>query len=326
MNKTLIFLIISISVLVLSAVVICVAPIINNIEVEITTSAGSKTWAPSDWRNINCDILADQEKKEGVLLDEMQKYKKYKNLCYRQKATHALEHSAFIIDSILAFICADLTLLHYLNISKNFEKKTGLFGIISGIIGFIITLVYLCYSGYIFNNDVAFGILDPSNTALFFTPTNFKKLYPNGALYKWEGSYTQGEYITVNNNNKEENAEFLLYKELGEKQYNYNSEYYETYKKNIPTSSTNPNQCNIDETFNGPLSPNAFSLGTGYCDYLYYKPSNSVENKYIYDRWLTTLIIAGIIVVCNLLLTIFGFLLFKNTEETAPSSGQTPEK
>ena len=174
MNKTLIFLIISTIIFVLSAVVICVAPIINNIEVQITTSAGIKTWRPSDWRLLNCDILADQEEKEGILLDDIQKFKKYKNICYRQKTMFGLEYSAFIINVVLAFVCSYLTLLHFLNIGKDFERKTGLIGIISGIIGFVMTLAYLCYSGYIFNNDIAYGILDTSNiaTTIYYTPTN----------------------------------------------------------------------------------------------------------------------------------------------------------
>ena len=62
-------------------------------------------------------------KEDNVDLDDLQKYKKYKNLCYRQKAMFGLENSAFIINIILAFICTDLTLLHYLNVRKSFEKK-----------------------------------------------------------------------------------------------------------------------------------------------------------------------------------------------------------
>ena len=56
-------------------------------------------WKPSDWRNLNCQIFADKEKADTTQLDEMQKYKKYKNLCHRQKAMYGLEHSAFIINA-----------------------------------------------------------------------------------------------------------------------------------------------------------------------------------------------------------------------------------
>ena len=321
MNKSLIFLIISTSILILSAVVICVSPIINNIEV------GS--WKPANWKNLNCKIISDQEKSESVSLDDIQKYRRYKNICYRQKAMYGLEYSAFIINIILTFVCADLTLLHYLNIGKEFEKKTGLIGFISGIIGFILTLVYVCFSGYIFTNDAAYGVI---NDLTFSTSRNIIKLYPNGAKYKWEGTdVNNGKYITVSENDKGDYANILLYKDLGEKQYNYNSDYYEKYMKNIPTSSSSPdpyiNICNINANFNPQINRKmSYSKGTEtfYCDYLYYTAQSGIVNRYIYDRWLTALILSVVIIICNIGLIIFGFLLFKSSEESSPSSEQTP--
>ena len=309
MNKSLIFLIFSTSILVLSAIVICVSPIINNIEV---TQYG---WKPSDWRNLNCKIIADREKADRVTLDNMQKYRRYKNICYRQKAMYGLENSAFIINIILSFVCADLTLLHYLNIGKDFEKKTGLIGLITGIIGFILTLVYVCFSGYIFTNDAAYGILNigssPSFSTSFSTPSNLIKLYPNGARYKWDTA--SNKYITIDENDKGEYANKLLYKDLGKKQYNYNSDYYETYYK-----GTSP-PCNI-----GSSAPSSLTSQINSCDYLYYSPITDIVNKYIYDRWLTALILSIVIFICDIGLSIFGFLLFKNSEELSPTSEQTP--
>ena len=316
MNKTLIFLIISTSILVLSAIVICVAPIINDIQVDLSDATNTFIWKPSNWRNLNCQIFADKEKSDSLTLDQIQEYKKNKNLCYRQKAMYELEYSAFIINVILAFICADLTLLHYLNVGKDFEKKTGIIGIISGIIGCIITLVYVCYSGYIFNNDIAYGIVDDS-TLTFTSPPNFNKLFPNGALYKWDGN----KYIKPNENDKSENADFLLYKNLGEKQYNYNTEYYKTFSENPPDPTNHITECNIEKDYTLDDPPAQISS----CDYLYYTPEINVKNKYIYDRWLTALVLSIIIVALNLGLLIFGFLLCKSDgEEVGPSSEQTP--
>ena len=122
MNKTLIFLIISCSILVLSAIIICIAPIINNIEVKVSTT---HIWKPANWRNLNCAIFADKEKSENLELDQLQQLIKNKNLCYRQKAMYGLEYSAFIINAILSFVCTDLTLIRYLGFGKNFEIKTG---------------------------------------------------------------------------------------------------------------------------------------------------------------------------------------------------------
>ena len=319
MNKTLIFLIISIALLVLSAIVICIAPLVNNIEVQNNYSGNDLLWKPSDWKNINCAIFADKLNFDNTALDDIQKMRKLKNLCYRQKAMYGLEHSAFIINAILSFVCAYLALLHYLNVGKDFEKKTGLIGLISGVVGFVLTLLYVCYSGYIFNNDIAYGILDTASQNLK-KPTSLIKLYPNGAKYKLVG----GNYILLAENENGDNVEYVKYKDLGKKQYNYNSKYYEIYMKNYPHSSSQDfSKCNINSGYDVNAGPHDDDDGQP-CDYLYYTPTSSVENKYIYDRWLTSLILGVFIFICDIALGIFGFLLFMQKGEVATPSEQMP--
>ena len=296
MNKTLIFLIISIALLVLSAIVICIAPLDNNLELN--------NFTPYNWGKRNCAMYADYLDWDNLPLDSIQQRRKYKNMCYRQKAMYGLEHSAFIINAILSFVCAYLTLLHYLNVGKDFEKKTGLIGLISGAIGFVLTFLYVCYSGYIFNND----------------PSYIKKLYPNGALYKWVGT----KYIKVYANEKGDDVEYVKYKDLGKNIYNYDSKKYEVYHKTTAPSSTGINECNIGNSFDPSSATTRYTSTTGNCDYLFPKPSSSVENKYIYDRWLTSLILAVIIFICDIALAIFGLLLFLQKGEQTPSSEQLP--
>jgi len=43
-----------------------------------------------------------------------------------------------------------LGLLHYFDVGKPFQKVTGIIGLVTGIIQFVLTLVYVYYSGYIF--------------------------------------------------------------------------------------------------------------------------------------------------------------------------------
>ena len=165
MNKTVIFLFIAIAVLIFSIICVSVAPIMNDILGKFTR-----------WGKFNCKYYADQAKYSDSL-DEKFKEEKLRNLCYRQNAMYGLEYSSFIIDLGLGFICAQLALLHYFQIGKSFEKITGLIGLIGGGIGFILTLVYVCFSGYIFNNDAAFK--NPEDISEVKP-----KLYSNGALYK----------------------------------------------------------------------------------------------------------------------------------------------
>lgn len=308
MNKTFIFFCISTAILALSIIVICISPIINNIQIQYENdenNSGTQTFSFSNWKTLNCKIFADRENSDQVSLDNIQKYKKIKTLCNRKKAMHDLEYTALIIDLALGFICANLSFLHYLNVGKEFEKKTGMIGCITGIIGFIITFVYLCYNAYIFNNDIAYGKIDYAN---FKINGGIIKLYPNGASHKSDGT----KYITPYENEKEDNAKYIKYKELGQKQYNYDSKFYKSYEKTSVGTG-----CKVNTVPTVPsLVPN--------CEYIYsyntgYKAKTSVENKDLYDKWLTTLILGFFIVVCNVILCIFGFIIFKsgdNSNET----------
>ena len=85
--------------------------------------------------------------------------------------------------------------MSYLNVGKVL-KKTGLIGLISWIIGLVLTFVYVCYSGYIFKNDMEL---------------NFVKLFPN--ICKKEGT----NFIKVDQNENGENSKYLLYRDLGKK-------------------------------------------------------------------------------------------------------------
>jgi len=66
---------------------------------------------------------------------------------------YGLKYSSLVIDVICGFICTIIGLLHYFDIAKPFEKVTGIIGLSTGIIAFLLTLVYVCYSGYVFSND-----------------------------------------------------------------------------------------------------------------------------------------------------------------------------
>ena len=107
----------------------------------------------TDWGYQNCDIISDQI---DILTKNTEKLEKMNFLCGREKAMYDLEYWAFIINIITSFICANLTILHTMNISKDFEIKTGIIACASGFICFILTLVYIYFSSYIFTNDIAF--------------------------------------------------------------------------------------------------------------------------------------------------------------------------
>ena len=285
MNIKLIFFILSTSIFILSIIAICCAPIINKINSDF-----------GEWKSLNCGLYSDLESLDKIKIKDKENYKYFKNLCYRQKAMSNLEYTSLIITSTLSFICFYLSLLYRLDIGTNYKNFTGLFGFISGIICFILTFVYVCYNGYIFNNDIAFGKLVINNLV---PPDSLIKLFPNGALYKW----IDNKYISNYEDNSDKFPKYIKYKDLGDKQYNYDSELYKKY-------FLKEDSCFINDA----TKP---SSRLDSCDYIFYgkyiKDNNS--NKYLYDRWLVTLILSCFIFLLNICLSFFGFLIFKEEKD-----------
>ena len=221
---------------------------------------------------------------------------------------YGLEYSSLIIDIILGIVCIILGLFSYFEILKNFGKIFGIIGISSGVICFILTLVYTCYSGYIFNNDLS----------------DQQKIEDNGIFAEW--NVNEDKFICKFLNSDDKYERFAKYKDLGKKQYNYNKDYYLLTKGEIY-------ECSIEKLFSDfdnddAYSPQEFCGGsvaftfdrpTYYddddtekdCNYLYYLGGNDSSNKYIYDRWMTSIIFSVFIIASELGIILFGFLLFK---------------
>ena len=305
MNKDLIFLFISIAILCFSIVSIFTAPIINNINQDKIDF--------SLWGKKNCKFFSDLEENASTL-DEFGNMRKLKNLCYRQKAMYNLEYSSLIINIVLGGITAQLSLFHFFKVGGSIQKIAAIFGIITGIICFILTLVYIIFSGYIFNNDIAYKTLTTTPTTTTPTPiyhietNSVKKLYSNGASLKlvWgEDTNTPPQFeikekITPYHGDNDDEANLIKYKNLGERQYNYNKKFYEIFT-DCKDSETDPN-------FYGKYGNTHDRL----CDYVYANPVQDNKNKNLYDNWLTSLIFCCLIVVCDLGVIIFGFLLINN--------------
>ena len=202
--KKIFFLAFSGAILIFAIISICCAPIIN----------GDIIGANS-WKAQNCKLLEDKYKS-----DKKETSKKEKNKCNRQKAMYGLEYSSLIIGVILGLFCTFLGLLHYFDIGKPFEKISGLIGLVAGIIEFILTLIYICYSGYIFTNDTTRGF---DNTYQFTlsggSPGPLLKLNKDGAFAEWDDS--QGQYKCIFYKEGKIGANHATYSELGKKQYNY---------------------------------------------------------------------------------------------------------
>ena len=275
-------------------------PIINGI---VEEGAG--------WGTNNCKEKSDiykYKKDNNKPEDEVKQANKDRNLCNRQKAMYGLEYSSYIIDVSLGFICAILGLLHFFDVGKSFQKYSGLIGLVTGIVGFVLTLVYIIYSGYIFTKDYTNGY----DTSLSSNNYYMVKLNGEGAFAEKDGE----NYKCIYYKEKDQNAVFTKYKDLGKKQYNYEKK--RNYDKKdeylnclVPRSSAR--NCGSNQYYTDPDHFN--DLKVNGCKNVYLEEvASGFKNKYLYDNWVTNIIFGCFIIACEIGLAIFGFLVFKNSD------------
>ena len=256
----------------------CIAPVINNL-LDIF----------SNWGKQNCELYSDMAEYSSTLNNYFSNLNQ-KSLCRRQNAVYGLEYTSLILNLTLGILLSQLTLIHYFDKGFAFEKITGLIGFIGGIISFIFMLIYICFSGYIFTQDVAYkdlSLIDPYLNAII-------KLYPNGALKKNLGD---GVFVTIYEKDKSDEAQYIKYKDLGDEQYNYDKKYYETYYYTINNKGGD-----------------CISTVTSSCNYEFAPPFEHNKNRYLYDRWCLCLVLSVFVMILDIPISLFSFFVFKNKD------------
>ena len=326
MNKTLIFLCISCTIIVFSIIAICTAPI-------ITGAVGS-----SSWKDQNCQYYADYHKDRekhqtfgpNDLKDDFLKYiKEGQHMCERQKAMYGLEYASYISDLFFGVLCGLLSLLHYFEKGKYCEKVTGIIGLACGVIGFILTIIYIIYSGYIFTHDgpgkeYDLNSLSPITSRLSRFDTSSTstiiKLNKDRAFAEWKDNKFKCLYYKDEDH---EESLYAKYNDLGKKQYNYHKDFeyadIDSDYKNCRLGSFPSHTSSAASIFSFCKNPDITNnkVNTKECKYLYFARNineDDVSLKYKYDKWVTNIIFGCFILVLNLGLALFGFLLFKQTD------------
>ena len=100
----------------------------------------------------------------------------------------------------------------------------------------------------------------------------------------------------------------VKFREFGKKQYNYNSKLYKEY---YLERSPKLHLCSYDSVDDDDKD----SFISNNCEYVWKVSTIKTDSryKYIFDRWLTSIIFSSFIFVCDLGLALFGFLLFKDS-------------
>ena len=176
-------------------------------------------------RNKQCQLFRNFDEtnyydEKSVSNQEMKtKIKTYlnkgKKLCTSNKMMHKFKNVSFYANIFFGILCAVLSLLHYYNIARRFERYTGLLGIISGILGIFLTSIFFVYNGILFNND-DFGkdlIYNTINTIATPVDNKIKDVvsYKNN---KNEWMKTEKQHYKFYYGENDEDLAYQKYKEL----------------------------------------------------------------------------------------------------------------
>ena len=289
MGKGLIFFCCACCILALTIINLCIGPII---------SGSYRALNGEDWGTLNCDKERDNYKDAKDILgkddDDILKYvaKWALDECVRMKGMHDMEYTSFIFDIVIGFVCGFLGLLHLLDVSKTLVPKTGLIGLGCGIVGFILTFVYVILNGLVYTTvDTGIYKRDKDHAFAKKDGNDFKCLF-------FDNEYNRHSIMAT-------------ISDLINKQYNYDKDW----NKDI-----DPN-CIIDSTSNyqlaeGCASQETFPAVGSTCNYRYIDDGiDEIINKDISDRFLTALILSLLVCLANLALALFGFFLFNKPEQ-----------
>ena len=249
-----------------------------------------------DWGNENCALAKDNyddAKKNNNCDDDCLKYytKWELNECQRKKGMHDMEYTSFIFDIFIGFVCGILGLLHLFDIKKDFVSTTGLIGLGCGVVGFVLTFVYVIFNGLIYTSY----------------DTGLVKRDGDGVYAERDGNTNYFKCIYYDEKNKHKAQATIS--DFGKKQYNYDKDKYFAYKYPMATSTYcyyqhYPNPCSTQDK----IIPSSLSSD---CKVVYAIPTDEISLKDISDRFLTTLILSLFVCLANVGLALFGFLLFK---------------
>ena len=277
------FFVVSCAILIFSIINLSIGPVINK--------------AISNAGNANCKIYVDQYDDGRESMTDEQK----KNLeltireCRNRKAMSNMEYTSCIFNIFIAFVCV---LLGLYGLQKEIIPKTGYIGMGCGVVGLILTLVYVIYNGVVYTN------------------------YNDSEIYKVDGDGAFAEYVEEKSGYEcfyykkdDENAVYAKYCDLIKSQYNYDYDLIKSFSNNEKNGCTNrayPSSCKKEEYITRQYKRSDGSL----CTKLYYfSEYDTYHNSYInYNksaRFLTVLLLSILILLCYCGLIFSGFMLTK---------------
>ena len=270
------FFVVSCAILIFSIINLSIGPIIN----------GKLT----NYGNANCkkkvDDYDDAKEKNPDMSEEEKKEKELDiRRCRNRKAMSNMEYTSFIFNIFISFVCV---LLGLYGLQKETIPKTGYIGMGCGIVGLILTLVYVIYNGVVYTN--------------YYSSSNIYKVDGDGAFAEYDEDKNAYECFYYKKNDTD--SIYAKYCDLIKSQYNYNYDLTKSFENPEKSRCTNyPYLCGEKEYI---------EYRDKTCKYLYYSQSFETYSNYdLSARFLTVLLLSIIILLCYCGLIFSGLMLSK---------------
>ena len=153
----------------------------------------------------------------------------------------------------------------------------------------------MIFNGLVFTNKYS-GVIERESEGYFA-----ERKGTTGNIYNCFASFDKDDIFTGH----------AKFSDLNKKQYNYKKDFY----GNVP------NVCICEKLLEKCIDGESFDISIGNdciqnvrendCKYIYADAIKVNENKNIFDRFLTTLILSLVVCLANIGLALFGFLLFR---------------
>ena len=272
-------------ILLFSVIVVNIAPAIN---------LGLQFWSQQ-----SCKYLGDtikNMKDNNAPDDSLDPYRRMKTRCERRQAMVGLEYAALNWNLVFGFICALLGFCLFFNLG-DVGKIASFAGLGAGIVGFVLTFVYVIESGLVFND---------------YADSSIPRIDSDGVWAELDGDKYKCKYYKE----KKSEAFYLRFSDYGNKYLNYNKDIQfqeNKYEEMNRCKSRGDDSFCIDKLLNKKIS-----RGGKDCNKLYYFDEDATDNhrKVIYERWLTTIILSCIIFILDVGLALFGFLVNSGSKGT----------
>ena len=293
------FFICSCAVLILTITNLGIGPIINHRVGE-------------SWGLQNCEALVDdyedaKEKNPNMDESEQEKYELEISTCKNKKAMYSMEYTSFIINMVVGFICI---LLGLYGLQKEILPKTGMIGMACGVIGFVLTFVYVIFNGIVYTNYYDKEVYKIDEDGSFALKTE----RTNKTNYGYERVYYDCIFYNKPNDTQ---AYYAKFSELAKSQYNYDKEYSDSFDKDIEKKNCQrlPEICIDEESILLNIYEYSYTDDDGNshnCSKLYYNRRSTENNNYdISVRILTLLILSIFTLLCYCGLIFSSFILSK---------------